>query len=418
MAYSRSRADYVGPSQQECTQTIEHYVGTAAEPLKQSADTYYVADCDVGTSVDRTMDDVVTPNFQSLRAKGVIVNNPMQSEVTEERYPVPGAYTFAKLKQAVDGAVTGSVTTGDWPIGRSVLLNYLTGSDDPDYEDQQLAIMNKAVAQAHSNASSAELSLLMVAAEGRKSVTSMAQILYRVIRIARAARKLDLKYIKNELSWKELQDRYMELRYAIRPLVIDAKNTQSALVESEVYKESRLVARGFASEPWSMEDTVVYSDGTYEYTVRRTAQQTTNVRAGVLCDVKTSGMSIWGLDQAMETAWEVLPFSFIIDWFVNVGDTIAAWTPSKGVVERASWAVVEQTLVAQNSLVGYTRNPYMDQFNYRSELSWNGQSKSMTRVLKTRVVNPSLSVWPTVNVNLDTFKLLDLTIILKKLIRS
>lgn len=37
-------------------------------------------------------------------------------------------------------------------------------------------------------------------------------------------------------------------------------------------------------------------------------------------------LDAWGIDNPLSVAWEVTPFSFVIDWFVNVGDFIGSQT--------------------------------------------------------------------------------------------
>jgi intergrase/recombinase len=61
----------------------------------------------------------------------------------------------------------------------------------------------------------AEILALATAAEGRKTVESMVSIFLRLTRIIKALKKLDAKVLRNEVSPKELANRYMELRYAI-----------------------------------------------------------------------------------------------------------------------------------------------------------------------------------------------------------
>jgi hypothetical protein len=40
------------------------------------------------------------------------------------------------------------------------------------------------------------------------------------------------------------------------------------------------------------------------------------------------------------TLWEVVPYSFVVDWFFNVGDWIQAFTPAPGITPLRNWATV------------------------------------------------------------------------------
>jgi len=393
-----------------------NYVGTLAEPHKTVLGTIYPQTNEYGRYGTSAMSDIVTPDYKSRSARGDIINNPMTSEVIEYTSSPLGYARIAQVGKRVDGTLWGAVYSGDSAMTDEALQPLYTGFGESYWASENQSLVDFAVTQAHANASSSELSVLMVAAEANKSVASMAQISLRAFKIFKAIKKLDLKYLKKQISRDELMDRYMEMRYALRPLLIDAKGLQNALIVSEHYGSLRQTARGFASKSWSYSDEVTaLGAGGETITVARSWSATTEVRAGVLCDIETSRTSVWGLDQWIETAWEIVPFSFILDWFVNVGDTIAAWTPSAGIRERASWASVETTAVAQNSLVSMEHIGGHSSFNYDCGISHLGQKKSHKATYKSRIVNPTLSTYPHINVNLDVFKLTDLAIITSKL---
>jgi len=64
-----------------------------------------------------------------------------------------------------------------------------------------------------------------------------------------------------------------------------------------------------------------------------------------------------------KTAWELIPFSFVIDWFVNVGDVLSAHTSSlySSAIERQFCRSVRSTY----SLRTYYRGDYVDSYyNY------------------------------------------------------
>lgn len=357
-----------------------------------------------------TMSDVVTPGYSKRIQQGEIINNPMSLIETTLRYPRPGSYGYTNYDTDEDGIMTGSEAQGTLAFNPAKMGTFLPNPNS-DWGTTITDLTSQAVTDAHANASSAEISLLMVGAEAEKSVASVASILRRVYKIMRAARKLDLKYLRKQISRKELADRYMELRYALRPLVYDAQGTIAALDQSRHFGSTRATARGFRTVSASNNDTIP-GELTYSaFTIERKFQSVVNIRAGVLTDVQTSGISVWGMDQFLETVWEVIPFSFIVDWFVNVGQTIAAWTPSAGVRELASWVTVEEIITQSNRI---TEIHHKDESRDAHAFWWHDQEMSQVTRIKTRTVNPNLSLYPSVNVRLDPLKLLDLVIIGKK----
>jgi hypothetical protein len=142
------------------------------------------------------------------------------------------------------------------------------------------------------------------------------------------------------------------------------------------------------------------------------------VRAGVLTDVKpTSTSQLLGVDKLVETAWDLIPFSFIIDWFTNVGDTLSAWTPTYGFNALASWVVVEDITTQKTQLAGVDAS-------YGSYSSWDYRdlgtsisrpSINKVTVLKERIPDYQRPLLPSFDLNLDLLKTLDLAIITRKI---
>lgn len=361
--------------------------------------------------------DVVTPDFKRKSAMGVIINNDMWRNTLEEYPPQPEAYSRHYIKRGTNGGDYGTEWDGQLALSELELGGYLGSFTDNDVFETIAALKADAITRAHANASSAEIAIPMVLAEGDKTVASLVSLTKRAWRIVRAVKKLDLKYLRKQITLKELQDRYMECRYAIRPLVIDTHGLISAVEESKQFKSMRRTSRAFAKHTFSKNDTVTvnsFSFASGTATCTRTTDLTYEIRAGVLSDVVTSGYSIFGADQILQTAWEIIPFSFIVDWFVNVGDTIAAWTPNAGVQERASWVVVKSTETQTSRMDSFTVAPLAGYHTNTCSVSGN-MKRIVTKTVRTR--NPQLSFHPRFNVKLDALKLLDLGIIGRNLLR-
>jgi hypothetical protein len=48
-------------------------------------------------------------------------------------------------------------------------------------------------------------------------------------------------------------------------------------------------------------------------------------------------------------AWELIPFSFVADWFVNIGPYVRAITPKVGVHSLGSWTTTKDEQVSDTS---------------------------------------------------------------------
>lgn len=359
-----------------------------------------------------SMDDVVTPNFKKIVGNGGIINNPMtRTTLYEERRDL--VYERQKVYRLSGGTNwTGYRTSGDnWWVSMldTALPAVLSLSS-------QESLVDAAVRQAHANIELSQAAILASLGEGRETVASMVSVLKRAAKIGRAFKKLNIKALRSELAPKELADRYMELRYALRPLVYDAKQIAAAYSGKELPKVGRQTWRGYKEDFRAdvQPNVVIYSDaGTIVY--GRTESHTTlQVRAGVLTAIEAiSGLNVWGADSILETVWELTPYSFVLDWIFDLGETLASFTPEMGVKKLASWVVTELVtfqsveVVRAENIFPSGATAYYDVF----QLSGKHTRRTSTVV---RVPEPSRPILPQFRLKLDLLKLLDLAIMGRK----
>jgi hypothetical protein len=140
--------------------------------------------------------------------------------------------------------------------------------------------------------------------------------------------------------------------------------------------------------------------------ISRTPQST----AGGLVQAEPSASALesFGLLNALSTAWELIPYSFVIDWFADVGKRLAAL---EGTVLRpvlGSWVVHRSQLYYEQSKT-YTPRDYVSGSIRYVNVGIEGASSLVqdSCSLVQRVANPSFSVLPAINVKLNTKRVLD-----------
>lgn len=353
------------------------------------------------------MEDVVVPGYRKLIARGAILNNPMYKTESFEKL-TGGTTDMGFVQDNGGGRKTGFTVTGNWmtPIGSSI-YRYLPAPSSINVQQLQ----DIAITDAHYNASVNEMEILATMAEMKETVNSLISIFGRVAKIATALKKLNFRVLKKQLSPKELADRYMEARYAIRPMYYDAMGVIAALQKK--LKHSRFTSRGGRTESDTVSDLYLIRSNTYyEVWVRRETVITVSVRAGVLADIEDlTQLQVWGADRLLTSTWEVVPLSFVLDWFFNVGKTIGSWQPSLGRTILASWIVVTTTTI-QSCRVDHCVAKWPTSSIIRRDISHDAMSYKTT-VTKQRSVNPNLPVLPSFDVKLDALKLLDLGMIIR-----
>jgi len=206
---------------------------------------------------------------------------------------------------------------------------------------------------------------------------------------------------------KQAGNAYLEGRYGWRPLVSDLNNLAHA-VEMLSEKITRVSQTAGTSVSWksdsgeyiSGQDTtrIVYNRKVREYTV--------GARGIVAADFAPSPFYI----NPFTTAWELTKFSFVVDWFVGIGDWLEAMSL---MVSARSWTAangykIECLGTATGRSVG--KAPYY--YYGDTSLAWVTQSKITIR-------NPcSIPKFPSIRLKLDAYKVADLLAILRQSIRS
>jgi hypothetical protein len=128
-----------------------------------------------------------------------------------------------------------------------------------------------------------------------------------------AANILRIPEPRNRHPVRESGSNWLEYHLGIEPLVKDIYNAVD-LIQHPV-KPKHLVARGWASEKWSQYNPAPWSVSNY--------WELSKIRIQYQCDVEVSNPTLWlanslGIVNPAQVAWQLVPLSFILDWFVNV----------------------------------------------------------------------------------------------------
>jgi hypothetical protein len=394
--------------------------------------TTYTNGTDIHKVNSRTMTDVVTPNFKALIASGAIVNSPMTSSTVETTYGVSTRnheYSYEKWSacnpyrwlSSVGKSSGGYVTPIEW----RTLLPYTP----VDLDDLRAL----AVTRVYANAQLTQAQTQVMLAEGKKTVASLYSIGKRLLKIFRYLRlrkatlngeRFFAKRLATEYTPAALADRYMELRYSLRPLIYDMMDLHSVVRDWHIKTPERITFR--ASESYNHDDTyretetstqsTAVANWTRNLVIVRTLDYSVKVRAGVLAKVVTNHPVMrLGLSDSFQTLYELTPLSFVADWFLNLGDLISSWSPHWGLEVLASWVTSEEEIrrkvYCESNIrtgipkTGYRSTVWLDPYN---DLSITEEINN-----KERIVDPDRPIFPRIKVRLDVLKLVDLLIILK-----
>lgn len=411
----------------------------------------------VGSSMVSTMQDEVTPDFRKRIASGEVICNPMNSlTIIETESPIPVEF-FTETKSCSYDKKDWSKHYTTWVsknlsgtcnfalVTQGVDANLLSYPDLPDYGSEVQSVIDRAVSQSFANISQSEILLLATLAESKSTVAGLIQLMAQVTKIISSVVKgrPDLKRLKRQSAKRgfttrklkraldDVAELYMNARYNLRPLYHDICGILKLFEDKP--KHDRYTFRGYSSyqDKDDFSSTFVPTGefkpnvgATLKFNFKKSLQVDISARAGVLTQLEDA--SIWtraGINAIPQTMWELVPFSFIVDWFFNVGDTILAWFPEYGSTVLASWVTVMEQYTQRQEVRIHSMQSQDPPTPWAFPKSWATVNCSLSNafrqkvtIRKRRIVSPQRPILPHLDVNLDSLKLLDLTIISKKLL--
>jgi len=366
-----------------------------------------------------SMEDVVTPNYANLRARGHIINNWMKQERVDLTYN-PGMVDW-EMHYRNDDGLFGYRTY----IGQNI-PHYMNvdGETYPPTEPGFIAhtilpieemMEMRALTKAYAKIEETDANIYATLGEAGKTAASVASIFIR-LKLLASEFKTAMSRIKNVAGSAYLLSKlWLEYRYAIRPLCFEVMGIIEAL-ESGKPLRVRLSSSLTHEEDYKVS---LPPRETAQYTLTRQdhMQRTIKVSAGVLVSYHVEKMNLnqrLGSNQPLLGAWELIPYSFIIDWFLSVGEWLQAMTPKANVTVLSNWLIREVETIETRRCLDFTvKSGYMaGEYDIVGKLnSFSPSSITIKHKVKTRTPNVPMPAVPSLNVRLDLLKGLDLVAI-------
>lgn len=379
----------------------------------------------------KSINDWVTPNYRKLVARGAIINNPVTIVTAIETNPVLTIDFCRKTYKhmTLDGVRTEGLYSvdsysGEWNLRDAGGTAITAFKAVTPLTSELKTIDNLATLEAWSKINDSDILIGACIAESSKTTRDLLVLARKVLKVGKTLRRPRMPKRINKASIKaaarEAEELYMQARYNLRPLYHDILGVMK-LTEKKHYAD-RFTYRGLYAKSQDTSDEMSrlwHFNNAVKLTIKRESQHRYEARAGVLCNVQDE--TAWrrmGVSLIAETAWELVPFSFIGDWFFTFGDLISAWTPAPGVKTLTSWLTTtqqwEQSVSVHVDSCSEVDNPtFVLGSTSRTETYCNGLDGVRTKsiVHHNRIPNPKRPFLPQLKVNLDPLKTLDLAII-------
>lgn len=274
----------------------------------------------------------VTPNWSTVsKLKGALYLNDLEwkYETLDACSGTLQIYDPAKLLSTSSGVFDG------FPGGHGAYASVDTA-----------AVGRQALSRAYVNIKNQKVNLSVVFAERKKTADTVMAVARRMYHAVHAVKRGDVTAVERALgvavtkrakkalrdpdreSSKGMARAILELQYGIKPLLQDVYGAAEALADT--YNTRRTVVRSSATE----RGTSVSTDTNGQ--MNRVSNSTCEFTAKYCCylapsDAGSQTLTSLGITNPAEVAWELTPWSFVIDWFIPIGNWISTWDALVGV---------------------------------------------------------------------------------------
>jgi hypothetical protein len=206
----------------------------------------------------------------------------------------------------------------------------------------------------------------------------------------------DVKHLK--LPRKEdFFDYWLELQYGWKPLLSDVHGAISLLNDREKDADRGLVTvkSGIKSKDY-FERNISDSTAGFVFSTRKTHK--VEYKAFIRLDFVpsdaplTQSLSQLGITNPLSLAWELLPWSFVADWFVPIGDYLSSLDATVGWEFKGGSYSCKTTMVTKAVSCSYTQaaNPGMGSLTGSCSPQGEGRQYSFSRKAYSSAPLPSL----------------------------
>lgn len=377
----------------------------------------------------RDMTDVVTPGFKARMKQGELINT---ANIWRKIFRNPSPSIYGYVSTAAGHACT-SIRTGyaglDLDQAGAPPVDVTAG-----YPISSQLNQSKAIALATINANKAvlppDVDSLLVAAELTKSISLLTTSATTIAKVGEAigqgkphsaiqglfGRSVQRAPVSGSVSG--VARRWLEYRYGWGPLLLDLHGALQASARGYEVLSRRRTARGFGNESWAgMSDyatsiTPVHSS-LGSYTLRYRLDDEVKVRAYILyeADLAYQRLRHFGLDRVISTGWELIPYSFVVDWFIPIGDWVSAIEPKLGVNVLATGYTWQRKQTRSRVVTAY--NPSADAHVWVESPSLIGHVDSCVDESGGRVVPLGYPSFPPIDVKINVKRAIDAVALLK-----
>lgn len=374
--------------------------------------------------IQKDMYDATVPNFKARRRRGEIIRTqPVRNTTVKSynRYICYDRYTQTSPQCCNDTLHTGYLNVGALLRVYPPVYHLIS---EGTLREEVPQLLKSAIAQSRD----VELDLLTTLGERKETFEHISGRLQDVGRVTKNFRNSLKRHWKRE----EAHALWLEYRYAVMPNVLTVQSLLNVLT-----KESFSLNRGFGVRKFRevhdiQLDTKEFYYGTENRISPLTYELTTEaeVRSTALARAVVGGFNQLKINP-ITTIYELTRLSFVVDWFVDIGDTLASYgLPWEAEIVDSSYSMKLVTVGKPKSSASFSREVDFGTANCgdlqnipfiateSSEVTWLTQGEQRIEEYIRDYINPDEAAWlPRFRLNLNFNRLIDAVALLRGLRR-
>jgi hypothetical protein len=377
------------------------------------------------------MNDIVTPDFKVRSSQGEIINTSMSYSSETRKYGSSHIDGIQVLNTSNPPATNHTFLTFDGKMGavmdQQASLNVVEDFSlhheiRPGFDLSKYRFL--AAVNARKKVSPVFVQSLVTLAEMHKTVDMVANVAHTLGALRYALkRNASLDDIYHIMGGKfkvakvkrkvvdPIYNRWLEYRYGWTPLVMELQGALKALDPTRIPK-LRGTARGKAvaeqTETWTRDRFLLQNPqfGTHSYLYQQ--KNTVEARSYVMFETQPEFQTArdFGLTEVPLAMWELVPYSFVVDWFIPIGDWLEAVTPKLGVTVLAEGVVTKHTRLLSRLVTDWI--PSTDTQNRWQISGYENNQDTLTKFDRVRTPNLAQSLaYPKFDVKINVKRALD-----------
>lgn len=246
----------------------------------------------------------------------------------------PNRLSFEVRKIRNDNASTSPITFNNAPSGQTRMNGIMSGltATNMQFGLDVDALLNESyppgyyqnldrltTVKLHEKFRSGIASLTTMAAESQKTGSMLVDYSTRILSSLVGAKKQFSKEVARFGSREGVASEYLKVIYGLLPFVKDVQSLKFQLSqETKVWRTYRAVE----SIAWKTSGGIDVNGNSVRYTIDH--KLIVKKQASIDGSQPFSSFRPPGIGTMLDTAWEVVPWSFVIDWFVPLGSYLAS----------------------------------------------------------------------------------------------